>query len=139
MSQSMFLTPLVVVGVMPIEIDCGDAELWILREALTYRSELFGDIVVPAGYTTDFASIPSLFKNYMDDDSPGILYPSVVHDWLYTHGGQLPDGRAYSRELADNILREAMEATGHSRIDQRAVVYRIVRLFGGSHWKPVRG
>ncbi len=135
----MFLTPLVVVAVMPHEIDRGDSQLWILREDRQYRSALFGDIIVPAGYTTDFASIPSLFKNYMDDDAPGIVSPATVHDWLYTQAGQLPDGRAYSRELADKILIEGMESTGHSRLDQRTVVFRIVRLFGASHWQPVRG
>ncbi len=134
MSSSLFLSPLVTRALMPGDQPVGEAQQWIVDHDFGYRSELFGDIIVPAGYVTDYASIPPLFKNYMDDDDPGILYPSVIHDWLYTHAGQLPDGRAYSRELADSVLREAMAVAG-ARVDQRVVVFRVVRLFGGSHWK----
>lgn len=137
MSTSLFLSPLVIRAWFASEIPEGDPQQYVLEQPLGYRSELFGEIIVPAGYRTDFASIPRAAWSYMDPEDPVILYGSVVHDWLYTHAGQLPDGRAYSRELADKILREAM-ASCRARRDQLFFVYNALRLFGGSHWNPPR-
>jgi len=99
-----------------------------LTAPLVYQSEILGRIEVPVGFQTDFASIPRIAWRYIDPEDPCIAYPSVIHDHLYST-------QACSRETADQVLREAMQVAG-ARIDQRAVVYRMVRLFGGSYWKP---
>lgn len=90
-------------------------------------------IVVPASFVTDFASVPRATKAYLDGDAPQILYPSVIHDWLYRMGGSLPDGLCYTRQEADAVLREAMLACG-ARWTQAAVVYAAVRVGGVFHW-----
>ncbi len=111
----------------------GTRQVYTLDDDFEYQSEILGRILVPAGFCTDFASIPRPVFSYIDPEDPGILYPSVVHDRLYSLEGKLPDGRTYTREQADSVLKEAMELAG-ARWDQRQVVYRAVRLFGGSHW-----
>lgn len=94
-----------------------------------YLSDEYGEIVVPDGFVTDFASIPRQAWFLLDPEDPVILYASVVHDWLYSVGGAM----RYTREESDGVLREAMEASGASGW-QRQMVYRSVRMFGGSHW-----
>lgn len=114
-----------------------------LIEALEYRvGEEGGDevVVVPAGFETDFASIPFGLRNLFP---PLGLWarPAIVHDFLYnTRGTGLFEGvrrisRAtdYSRAEADGIFREAMEVVGVP-VWRRGLMYRAVRLGGGLGW-----
>lgn len=112
----------------------GNRQLYELTEDLSYQSEILGLITVPKGFLTDFASIPRIVWNVIDPEDPCVLYPSVIHDALYSWSGAMPDSKLFTRDQADQVLREAMVICG-ARIDQRAIVYRMVRLFGGSHWK----
>lgn len=91
-----------------------------------------GEITVPAGFCSDFASVPSFTKWYVDDDDPAILFGSVIHDYLYSVQGRLPE-LVLDREGCDKILIEAMLACGASWL-KRQVVFRAIRTFGGSHW-----
>lgn len=81
-----------------------------------------GDVItVPAGYETDFISIPRLlwaFENPLGDAAKA----AVLHDWLYTTA-------ARSRAEADAIFLEAM---GVLRVGfvKRHLLYLAVRLFG---------
>ncbi len=105
-----------------------------VAQDLPYESEVLGrTIVVPSGTSTDFASIPRLVWNLLDPEDPVIGWPSVVHDYLYTCAGVLPDGFKYSREQADRVLVEGMDLCGASNFTRWAVL-RSVRAFGGSHW-----
>lgn len=131
--MSTFLTRLRLDMLMPSELKDG-TQLYELVDDFSYQSALLGEIVVPARFITDFASIPRIAWRYIDPEDPCIAYPSVVHDWLYTCGGRLRDGRTYSKKMADSILREAMEVCG-ARWDQQVAVYQAVSLFGRSHWK----
>ncbi len=134
--MSAFLSTLIVRALSPAEIGRigNGVALYQLQDDLSYQSDLIGSIVVPAAFITDFASIPRPALWYIDDDDPAILFPSVVHDWIYSNSGKMPDGRTFTREQADQVLREAMAISG-ARRDQLAAVYLAVRLGGGSHWK----
>ncbi|MBS0328208.1 MAG: DUF1353 domain-containing protein [Proteobacteria bacterium] len=110
-----------------------DRALYQLQGPFTFESTVLGKVTVPLGFLTDFASIPRAALWYIDDDDPGILFASIIHDFLYKQAGQLEDGRKYTREGADMVLREGMQVCG-ARKDQCAAVYAAVRLFGGSHW-----
>ncbi len=134
--MSRFLSTLIIRALCPREIVAAknDHALYELQEDLSYESDLVGSITVPAGFVTDFASIPRPALWYIDDDDPGILFPSVIHDWIYSNLGKMPDGRTFTREQADQILREAMGISG-ARGDQRTAVYFAVRMGGASHWK----
>ena len=114
-------------------------QLFVVTSPFPYFSPKFGVIEVPMGTVSNLASIPGVVKGYLDDDSPNILYPSIVHDYLYNVVGKLPDGRVFSRQEADDLLREGMVACG-ARVTQAFTVYWAVRLFGGRNWKdPITG
>lgn len=131
--MKLFPDKLILRALGPNEIKDGTA-LYLLAQPFTMVSAILGPIIVPAGTITDFASIPRAANWYMRDDDPGILFPSVVHDYLYKITGILPDsGVTYSREQADEVLREGMDDCG-ARKDQIFSVYWAVRLFGGGHW-----
>ncbi len=80
---------------------------------------------VPAGFVTDFASIPGVFWSVLPPDGD-YAHAAVIHDYLYW----VQDRK---REEADEILRQAM-------IDlevknwQRIAIYKGVDLFGQSAW-----
>lgn len=77
-------------------------------------------VVVPAGFVTDFASVPRFFWRLFPPDGPWSA-AAVVHDWLC--------GQAEcSRFLADAIFREAMRATGVPSW-QRTLIYLAVRCY----------
>jgi len=84
------------------------------------------DIVVPAGFRTDFASIPRPLQGFLDavnDVAPAAL----VHDFLYTCG------MFERREYADRVFLDALRANGVGWIRARTL-WAGVRLGGGSHY-----
>lgn len=124
--KSAFNTNLLLCAWNPVF--CPDGQRYNLTEPLLYQSSIAGAITVPAGFITDFASIPRAAWSILDPEDPVILYPSVVHDYLYSEGYKLG-----TRERADRVLREAMEVCGAAAW-QRESVYRAVRWFGASRW-----
>jgi hypothetical protein len=111
-------------------LDCRETNefggLWTLLAPLAYDSDLLGRIVtVPAGFVTDFASVPRLPIFYLAEGGKGNK-AAVVHDWLYS-------SQAVDRKTADQVLREALICSGYSRATA-AVFYAAVRIGGGSHW-----
>lgn len=117
--MSRFLSPLRVE-----EID-EFGGLWQLFAPLVYESDLLGLITVPAGFVTDFASVPHLPFIYLTEGGKGNK-AATVHDWLYT-------GQKITRLQADQVLREALLASGYSAATA-GIFYAAVRLGGGSHW-----
>lgn len=102
-------------------------------------------ITVPAGFVTDFASIPIGLWNLFPPHGPWAR-PAIVHDFLYeTSGTGVWEGRRcitrladYSRSEADGIFREALAVVGVPGW-RRTLMYRAVRLGGGSGWKKRGG
>lgn len=88
-------------------------------------------ITVPAGFETDFASVPWGLWNLFPPLG-SYARPAIIHDALYQWGGQVP-GRCYTRKQADGVFLEAMQVVGVSAW-RRGVMYRAVRLGGGSGW-----
>lgn len=80
-------------------------------------------IEVPAGYITDFASIPAAIRG-MFPPFGRHAKAAVLHDWLYLVGE--PGKRAF----ADRIFLDAMEELGVSAF-RRGVMHRAVRVGGG--------
>lgn len=89
-----------------------------------------GDIVVPAGFITDLASIPSIFWS-MFPPHDEYAKAAILHDYLYETG-------MVTREEADYIFYEAMGVLDVSKW-KRQIIYRAVRLFGGSSYKGYKG
>lgn len=100
-----------------------------------YISQSCGPIVAQTGMVTDFASIPRCLWWLMDPEDPAVLFPSVIHDALYS-GRVLVAEAPFcepSRRTADAILREAMSVCGASGFQRRAA-HTLVRLFGAKDW-----
>jgi hypothetical protein len=104
----------------------GDGNDSVLTQNLTYRiKETVHEIVVPAGFVTDFASTPRALWSVLPPTGRYQL-AAVVHDFLYWDQGCL-------REQADAIFRVAMsESNVNPR--ERDLMWRAVRQFGQSAW-----
>jgi hypothetical protein len=78
---------------------------WKLLAPLAYESVLLGrTVIVPAGFVTDFASVPRLPVAFLLAGNCG-HEAAVVHDWLYT-------SHEVDRATADAVFREALRADG---------------------------
>jgi hypothetical protein len=83
-------------------------------------------IRVPAGFITDFASVPRFFWRVLP---PTGQYgkAAVIHDYLYrTHGA--------SKALADQVFLEASTVLGVP-VWKRHAMYYAVKLFGGRAYR----
>ena len=99
-------------------------DLWAFEEPLIWKGSDC-TITIPAGFITDLASIPRLFRNLPLTDVDGISRrPAALHDGLYSLGRS--KGKAY----ADNLLREALMVEGLSSAGA-AIYYYGVHWFGG--------
>jgi hypothetical protein len=111
----------------PLDLEVADdGRQYRLLTAFQYDSSLT-TITVPAGFVTDFASVPKLFWNLLP---PTGRYgkAAVVHDYLYRTPGLA------SKMIADATFLEAMAALDVPTVT-RYLMYFGVRLFGGSSYK----
>lgn len=113
-----------------------DVQLWTLLHPFHFfiGGTLF---CIPENFVTDLASVPRALQSYLANDSPVILRPALVHDWLYQSQGKVPDvtgkEHAFTRAEADNVLFAAMQWCRAS-LDQRWLAWIAVRIGGGSIW-----
>ena len=81
------------------------AKCWTLLYPLLYNSALADRMIaVPAGYCTDFASVPRWPLAFMLTGDT-VHAAAVVHDWII-------DSRCLDRTTADRIFLEAMKVEG---------------------------
>lgn len=126
----------------PLRIEYLDGRNWKLHEDFSYFDEvgLPGDvdgtfIDVPAGFVTDFASIPRALWTILP---PTGQYgkAAVIHDWLY-RGGK-PEGRPVTKAYADAVFERAMKELGVPWL-RRKLMYTAVKLFGRGIWAEAKG
>jgi hypothetical protein len=116
-SASFFLTAL--------DARCLDDGSWVVQAPLRYRSALLNCIVeVPAGFRTDFASVPRVPIVYMAWGDRA-HHEAVIHDYLY----RIDSAPFVARSVADRVFLEAMCARGKS-CGVRWPMYLGVRLGG---------
>jgi hypothetical protein len=117
-----FLTPLIVRSDAP--------NTWTLTFPLRYQAarEKFE---VPAGFETDFASIPQFLWSVFPPHGRHTR-AAVLHDYLYV---EAPGG--ISRKDVDGLFLRTMGELGTAWW-RRRLMYRAVRLFGGRLWKKAR-
>ena len=110
----------------PVVQPFNDGAYWTLIQPFTYIiGQTSHQITVPAGFVTDFASIPAVLR--------GLLSPTgqegraaIIHDYLYWE-------QRCSREQADWILRLGMIESRVPLVTRQAV-YWAVRAMGESAW-----
>lgn len=104
-----------------------DGKNWVLMRPLDFdipEADLKG--TVPAGFVTDFASIPRLGWSILSPYGP-YAPAAIVHDYLYWV-------QPCTREQADRALLEGMRES-EVPIAKRESIYHAVDLAGGFAWR----
>ncbi len=113
-------------------LSIGRAGQWVLESDLVYRSAaLKCEITVLAGFETDLASIPPMFRSIIPVNGQHRL-AAIVHDDIYSKKGKMSFG-VLTRAQADRIFLEAMKELGVGFFT-RQLMYAAVRAGGWSHW-----
>jgi len=86
-------------------------------------------VVVPAGFLTNGASVPRMFWWLCPPLAGPFGDAAVVHDYMYFKNSKWSD-----RKQADQFLYQIGRTHGATWL-QAQLVYRAVRIFGGSYWK----
>ena len=103
---------------------------WVLLEDFEWHG-----IIVPCGFTTDFASIPRPFWSFINP--AGRIKPAaLVHDFLYSKQGILTD-RTLTRIECDNEFLKIMKVIGMGWFKRQAA-YQSVKWFGWIAWNKKR-
>ena len=106
---------------------------WEVRAPFRYRSvRLTGWITVPAGFTTDLASVPWFARWYVSVDGAHTK-PALVHDFLYAKASGTVFPHVTRRE-ADRVFLEALADQGVAPIKRR-LMYAAIRLGGGRSFR----
>jgi hypothetical protein len=105
-----------------------------LKQGLHFYSEVLGrEVVVPAEFVSDGASVPQIFWNIFP---PFGLYleSAIVHDWFCVEGkaGRLD----IKSSVAHRVFREAMKAQGVA-VWKRCAMWAAVRTFG-PRWRAAK-
>lgn len=123
----------------PLEVEYENGRIWKVTAEFDYalswldlpnRADPTQPIIrVPAGFTTDFASIPREFWAILP---PTGKYgkAAVIHDYLYVMGGDIGRGWAkFTKKDADRIFYEAMGVLGVNQF-VRWTMWKAVSAFG---------
>lgn len=106
-----------------------DDSTWRLKEDLVYKGDIVDLVYVPAGFITDFASVPRV--PFIFDVLGDIAHRSaVLHDYLYYCGN-------VSRYTADRVLLEAMKVDGVAPWKRQQIFWG-VRIGGWKAWNEHR-
>lgn len=130
--RNSFATPLIV---SPLP----DGRRWKLFHPFTYKlNSAFGkiDVTVPAGFVTDFASIPWVFWSWLPSWGK-YGKAAVVHDYLYQKHGVGASKSIiliFNRKQVDGVFLAAMLESGTKPWKAR-MMFVAVRLFGRRSWK----
>lgn len=110
---------------------------WRLIDTLPVHIAWFADygfrahqhrLSVPAGFVTDFASVPRLPLVYAAFGNMAHR-AATVHDWLYSDG----NGTDIRRHEADEIFRQIAIRDGVSEL-KAYLMWLAVTIVGGRHW-----
>ena len=93
--------------------------------SLTYTTDDNVELEVPAGFETNFASVPKIFWNLFPPIDK-YTNASVLHDWLYAGNGA---NLGYSRKQCDKLFYQCVKESG-IRAFPAWIMYISVRAFG---------
>ena len=115
--------------VEPLDEFVEGRRVYRLTKDFTFTSEEYGVITVPAGFKTDFASVPAIVRSIFPTDGK-YMEASIVHDYYYAYA-------IGTKKLADRIFKHAMKLSNVSTI-RRWLMYWGVRLMGkGQYGKTI--
>lgn len=87
------------------------------------------DIIVPAHFTTDLASVPRIFWLFISPIGKHSI-AAVMHDYIYSKECELNIHRKEADEMFYYVMRYC-----HVHKFTAKLMYYCVRLFGASKWK----
>ena len=96
----------------------------------------FGQIKVPIGFKTDFASVPWLFRQFIPK-SGRYNEAAVVHDYLCYLWKKNNYSNEYRQE-ADKIFYEMMEVLGVKRVRRKFMWFGVGMYTKALKWKLVK-
>jgi hypothetical protein len=115
----------------PLAVSPVDDKFWvILTDTFSYDVGFEGSadrVTVPYGFTTDFASTPSLLWGIMGGPWGKHGNAAVIHDWLYYSQNR-------PKRDADRIFHEGMKVMGVPPV-RAWMMYKAVSWFGKSAWR----
>jgi hypothetical protein len=117
----------------PIDVEYVDGRRWTLLTSFACETDALGRIDIPAGFVTDFASIPRVLWAILPPERHAVA--SLPHDWLYQHGAL--HGQAITRGQADALFDELLRFDQAGAWERRALVAG-VRLGGWHAWNQYR-
>lgn len=132
----------------PLHVEFLDGHGWRLLKSFDYHlgaPDGSERVVVPAGFVTDFASVPRGLWNLLPPTGP-YGKSAVIHDYLYQHRlvrcqfgavGEFERVRLVERDEADEIFHEGMIVLGVRRL-VRLPVYVGIRVGGWWAWSRYR-
>lgn len=101
---------------------------WYLSRSINWSpgpGQQLPSVTVPAGFVTDFASIPRALWTALPRDGD-YVWAAVVHDYLYWY-------QTTTKDIADDVFNAAMIDFKIPAAD-RIAIYQGVRLGGASSW-----
>lgn len=111
---------------VPVLAD-GDQEYWVLMTDMLWEIGDSGQrLVIPAGFVTDFASIPKILWSTGLTPTGRYGRAAIIHDFLYWAQG-------CSREQSDRLLVIAMKESGVGTIEEN-LIYSGVSIGGAKPW-----
>jgi Protein of unknown function (DUF1353) len=118
----------------PILLPFADMDYWIVYKPIYWTppanapKSLPRAITVPAGFVSDFASVPSYFW-WALPPTGRYGHAAILHDWLYWE-------QSCSRAVADRVFEVAM-AELNVDLPLRKGMWAAVRVGGGKLWDDV--
>lgn len=110
---------------LKVELINNEGKKWKVLEDLIYEST-YGTITVPAGFETDFASVPRIPVVFELVGSTGHA-AATIHDYLYHNLN-------FTRNEADKVLLHALRETDEGLV-RSYLMYFGVRAFGWMFFK----
>lgn len=111
----------------PLQVELqSDRKTWSLLASFSYLDPDHGMIEVPAGFETDFASVPRLPLTFALLGQYGHA-AAVLHDWLYRAG-------TLNRADADRVFLNALRSSGIARW-RSWLMWAGVRIGGASRYR----
>lgn len=111
----------------PLKVELLDRKRWRLLALFSYLDPDHGHIDVPAGFETDFASVPRWPLTFALLGQYGHA-AAALHDHLYATG-------KLSRKAADRVFLNALRSSGHARW-RSWLMYAGVRIGAASRYAP---
>ena len=100
---------------------------WELRLGLSVVLSNGEEMDIPAGYVTDFTSVPRYLWSFISPIGKYNL-ASVIHDYMYTEHN-------YDRKFADDEFLKWMNFFEPEHKIRNKVMYLALRIFGKARWE----